>query len=71
MKVICIKKIGIDANHLTLGKVYDVTPRYMNDDNIYYCVENDINVKYLYYKSLFITVKEYRRERLKEIINNI
>jgi hypothetical protein len=67
MKLICINnKIGKhdDINfNLTIGKEYECT----NETEFYYVVKINNNCEGLFEKYYFITMEEYRNQKLREL----
>ena len=73
MKVICINKNFdddiLDGCFLTLGKTYNVLEKNITYPDVlgsFYGVEDDDSYGY-YFKDRFITLKEYRKIKLKKL----
>lgn len=78
MKVVCIKNVvksggGHFSYSLTIGKCYDYNSSFLPDsiflDYDSYWIKNDMGDYYCYSKALFITVKEYRKQKLNKIVS--
>lgn len=68
MKVICINNSSLEEGYIapiTPGKIYETEPN--NDINLNYLVMNDASFKSWELKENFITLKEYRQQKLKEL----
>ncbi len=69
MKLICVKNIDIlskNRNPLTINKKYHVL--FLKDPFNYIIeVEDDSGVKNWYPKDWFITIEEYRQQKLEEL----
>lgn len=66
MKVVCINnknEFGFVTYCITPGKSYDcwIYNKY------YYYLKNDIGNDNIYYKHLFVSIKEYRKQKLIKI----
>lgn len=69
MKVVCIKNVinsgsGHFTYRLTIGKCYDYSIKYDG-----YWLKNDMGGYFCYSKALFITLKEYRKQKLNKIVS--
>ena len=65
MKVVCIKNIGPHVD-ITIDKVYDVIEQRDQIDTYY--IRNDKGQVYGYIKTRFITLEEFRENKIKEIL---
>ena len=54
-----------DRNHLTIGKVYDVTEQW---GPLTYRIVNDSGTAWTYDINMFITLDEYRQRQIDKII---
>jgi len=74
-KVICIDDVtdilnfGDGIKELTYGKEYEIIERYyqIECDRLQISIINDIGIKNEYRLSRFVTLEEWRENRLKEI----
>ena len=66
MKIVCLDNInGIGSKlPITVGKIYDV----IKISDSHYYIFDDKGFQNGYYKYRFIPLKDYRTERLKEIL---
>ena len=70
MKVVCVNKFKLDIDDyddLTVGEVYDVFDAYFEHGYEKYEIKDDSGSLFVYRKMNFITLAEYREQRLKEI----
>lgn len=65
-KVLCVNKID-NSNFITIGKFYNVFYEY----NSHYEIINDLDYRQLYQKSLFLTEKQIRKQKLLKIQKNL
>jgi len=66
MKVICIKNHhSIYTFFLTIDKIYEVEDEVNNSD--VYLIRNDVACLKRYKKSLFMTLKEVRKQKLDKL----
>ena len=61
-KVICIDNSGW-KEELTLNKIYDIVK-----DGRYYKIKDNLNITRDYYKYRFITLQEFRNNKLNKIL---
>jgi hypothetical protein len=71
MKVVCIDNTITNRNghycfRLTIGKVYDDINEEITPYN--YRIKNDAGDCFTYSKKLFISLKEYRKQKLLKIV---
>lgn len=59
MKLVCINNIN---ENLTIGKIYNILA--FDNVDFYYKIINDNNIISWYYYNRFLTLKEYRKEKL-------
>lgn len=68
MKLICIDNYSLEigtAAPITPGNTYETEPN--NDINLNYFIMNDAGFKSWELKENFITLKEFREQKLKEL----
>ncbi len=68
MQLVCIYKYGY--SFLTLEKVYDVFPSTWNSFRSV-CIINDIDRPSMYDRNFFISLGEYRRRRIDNILMSV
>ena len=67
-KIVCISLDGLSEQTLTLNKIYITNDNFYGD--LYYIhVIGDNNIKLIYLKNRFITLEEYRNNKLNIILN--
>ena len=69
MKVVCVNNNKVESM-ITIGKVYDVIVSNYDSDNGIHHIIGDNGFKHVFLKYRFISLKKYRTERLKEILEN-
>jgi len=65
-KIVCIDNTGLDKTHLTINKLYEIADV---NENGYFRVLSDTNAVRTYYSWRFITLAEFRNNRINEILN--
>lgn len=63
-KVVCINNESM--NRITINKIYEVTK---NTNYYSYYIINDVGKEMGYYKYRFITLKEYRKQKISNLLN--
>lgn len=71
MKIVCIKKFKSTnlKYELTYGKVYDTLPKNPNTLVDDYKVVCDRGFLEYYSKNMFVTLEEWRQEKINQILN--
>jgi len=68
MRVVCD---CIGRRDITKGQIYESRNSFMYENTIYISIMNDLNMLGTYLKSNFISLKEYRKQKLNKIYEKI
>jgi len=72
MKMVCVKPIN---SKLTLGKIYDVEDSAIRDkintNKDYFLVTDDSGFRLGYYAHRFVSLKEYRKQKINKIYESV